>query len=283
MSLLVKLISDTGPEFIFNENDTIHIYINHDATIPVKVRDLDNTHAPFRVCISAPNTAQRIRLVKWVNDQSVQPSDFAVSKPASPATKQEYVAEEIRSNAWNAVYAAEFVRRVADARLVGDGLSDKVLCDVAKDAMALADWHSTTAQTIKSGKTADTAKPVTAENLTLWQAQMEQPWTVPYGKDKWWVTSDEGRLKHCLFHVQKSLGKIATLVERLDHWDRIQLMDQECDEVVDMAADLVTVALQIGTAVCRSVAHALVRRVTDKNGKLLDPAGGTAGRVIICK
>lgn len=121
------------------------------------------------------------------------------------------------------------------------------------------------------------------EELTIMQAQCEQPWTVPYGRDKWWVTNDEGRLKHCMAHAQKTLGKIAAIVERLDHADRSWLNDNECDEVGDLAADLLSVALQIGTTVSRGIAHALVRRVTEKNGVALDPKGGTYGRMLVCR
>jgi hypothetical protein len=128
-----------------------------------------------------------------------------------------------------------------------------------------------------------TTETVNPETLTLYRAQREQPWTVPYGENKWWVTNNEGRLKHCMAHAQKTLGKIATVIERLDHENRQWLTDEECDHVGDMAADLVTVALQIGTAVSRSVAHALVRRVVAKNGKLFDLTGGTYGRALICK
>lgn len=118
--------------------------------------------------------------------------------------------------------------------------------------------------------------------ITLFRAQCEQPWTVPYGENKWWVTNNEGRLKHCLAHAQKSLGKIAAIVERLDHVNQQWLSDAECDEVGDMAADLVSVALQIGTTVSKSIAHALARRVIAKNGKLFDRKGGTYGRALIC-
>jgi hypothetical protein len=121
------------------------------------------------------------------------------------------------------------------------------------------------------------------EELTIMLAQQQQPWTLPYGINKWWVTNDEGRLKHCLFHAQKTLGRIATLIERFDHTDNSWLSDAACDEVGDLAADLVSQALQIGTMVSRSIAHALVRRVTEKNGILLDPKGGTFGRTFICK
>lgn len=121
------------------------------------------------------------------------------------------------------------------------------------------------------------------EQLTLWQLQSLQPWTVPYAPHKHWVGGNEGRLKHCVFHAQKSLGKITAILERLDHRDEDWLTDLECDLVGDMAADLVSTALQIGTAVSRSVVHALVRRVKEKNGKVLDPKGGTYGRALICK
>ncbi|SRR5258708_4887589 len=121
------------------------------------------------------------------------------------------------------------------------------------------------------------------EELTIFQAQTEQPWTVPYGENKWWVVNNEGRLKHCLAHAQKSLGKIAAVIEQLDHENRQWLLDAEEDIVGDMAADLLSVALQIGTVVSRSIAHALVRRVIQKNGALLDQKGGTYGRVLICK
>jgi hypothetical protein len=47
------------------------------------------------------------------------------------------------------------------------------------------------------------------DELTIYLAQTKQPWTVPYGENKWWVTNDEGRLKHCLAHATKTLGKIA--------------------------------------------------------------------------
>jgi hypothetical protein len=123
---------------------------------------------------------------------------------------------------------------------------------------------------------------VNPDELTILLAQKQQPWSVPYGAHKWWVTNNEGRLKHCLAHAQKTLGKIAEIAERLDHADRQWLLDEECDAVGDMAADLVSVALRLGTTVSRSVAHALVRRVTAKNGVALDPKGGTYGRALIC-
>jgi hypothetical protein len=118
--------------------------------------------------------------------------------------------------------------------------------------------------------------------MTIHEAQQHQPWMVPYGEHKWWVVNNEGRLKHCILHAQKSLGKIATVAENLDHAERGWLTDDELSEVGDLAADLVSAALQIGTVVGRGIAHALARRVLEKNGKLLDPHGGWYGRAIIC-
>lgn len=103
------------------------------------------------------------------------------------------------------------------------------------------------------------------ETLTLWEAQIEQPWARPYG-NKWYVKNSEGQLKHTLLHASKTLGKISTIVEGLDHSERSWLSDAELDEVGDMAADLVSAALRIGNVVGRSVVHALVRRVKEKNG-----------------
>lgn len=153
----------------------------------------------------------------------------------------------------------------------------------ARHAASLAAAHAkpTPAEATASGP-APVGDP-SAETLTLFEAQRHQPWTVPYGEHKWWVVNDEGRLKHCLAHATKSIGKVAAAIERLDHSNSGWLSDAECDAVGDMAADLVSVALQIGTAVRRSVAHALVRRVKEKNGAVLDPKGGTYGRALICK
>lgn len=32
------------------------------------------------------------------------------------------------------------------------------------------------------------------DELTIYLAQTKQPWTVPYGENKWCVTNDEGRV-----------------------------------------------------------------------------------------
>lgn len=103
------------------------------------------------------------------------------------------------------------------------------------------------------------------KQLTLWDAQMQQPWAQPYS-DRHWVRSHEGQLKHAVLHAQKSLGKVATVLEGLDHSERSWLTDEELDTVGDLAADLVSAALRMGNVVGRSVAHALIRRVKQKNG-----------------
>lgn len=105
-----------------------------------------------------------------------------------------------------------------------------------------------------------------AMNLTIYKAQTEQPWAQPYGQYKHWVSNSEGQLKHAILHAQKSLGKIATIVESLDHSDSQWLSDENLAAVGDLSADLVSAALRIGNVVGHSIAHALMRRAREKNG-----------------
>lgn len=104
-----------------------------------------------------------------------------------------------------------------------------------------------------------------SNELTIFRAQMEQPWAVPYAR-KHWVNNAEGQLKHALLHATKSLGKISTIVEALDHSEASWLSDEAMATITDCAADLLSAALRIGNVVGGSVAHALVRRVREKNG-----------------
>lgn len=108
-------------------------------------------------------------------------------------------------------------------------------------------------------------KPFEAFRLTVYAAQTEQPWSVPYAS-KHWVNNAEGQLKHALLHACKSIGKLSSIIEHLDHDEKSWLSDAELDSVADYAADLVSAALRIGNVVGRSIAHRLVSRVRDKNG-----------------
>jgi hypothetical protein len=109
-------------------------------------------------------------------------------------------------------------------------------------------------------------KQMDAKALTIWEAQLQQPWAVAYGQYKHEVTSAVGQLKHAIFHAQKSLGKLASILEKLDHSDSSWLSDEAMSEAGDLAADLVSASLRVGNIVGRSVAHSLVRRVKEKNG-----------------
>jgi hypothetical protein len=123
-----------------------------------------------------------------------------------------------------------------------------------------------------------------AEDLTLFEAQMKQPWEVPYGEGKWYVKSGEGQVKHALLHATKSLGKIAAIAEALDHRESTWFTDKELDVIGDLAADVVSAALRIGNMTRRSVAHALLRRVMEKNGFTYGDARCTAlPGAMICK
>jgi hypothetical protein len=121
------------------------------------------------------------------------------------------------------------------------------------------------------------------EELTLYQAQRLQPWTVPYGKHKHSVTCALGQLKHAIFHAQKTLGKIAAEVEALDHADHSWLTDASEEVVANMAADLVSAALRMGNTVGHSVAYAIVRRAAEKNGVGYDTDNKVLPGVMICK
>jgi len=127
---------------------------------------------------------------------------------------------------------------------------------------------------IESGLTVIGSGPVTvssdtaAEKLTIEEAQRRQPWTVPYS-----VPFEVARKNymphlhatHATLHAMKSLGKLATIFEAMDH--RGGDMGENDREVVsDMAADLFTVALRLANIYGFSLAKELARRVEEKNG-----------------
>lgn len=119
------------------------------------------------------------------------------------------------------------------------------------------------------------------KNLTINHAQVHQPWTVPYaaGID---VASRElvphilG--SHTALHAMKSVGKIATVFEALDHSRDVgiegksELMTEEhFNTVRNMSADLMTAALRFANLYGFDLAEALVERIKEKNGVDLPP------------
>lgn len=110
------------------------------------------------------------------------------------------------------------------------------------------------------------------KTLTIHHAQAHQPWTVPYSEGV--LHASESGVPHILsthdvLHAMKSLGKLATVFERLDHAEGGKIPPDEAYQakvtVRAMAADLVTAALRLGNLWDFSVAEALVERVKDKN------------------
>ena len=106
--------------------------------------------------------------------------------------------------------------------------------------------------------------------LTFYHAQYNQPWTVPYRSG---VVEAQERLlvphimaSHAVLHAMKSLGKLATVFEKLDHREVGMLTEQELTTIENMSADLVTVALRLGNMYNFPVADVLTARIWEKNG-----------------
>lgn len=122
------------------------------------------------------------------------------------------------------------------------------------------------------------------KTLTIHHAQKFQPWTVPYaaGID----VAAEGLVPHILathtvLHAAKSLGKMASVFEALDHSRSVgipgtsEAMTVQQKEVVRaMSADLLTAALRFANLYDFDLAAALVERIEEKNGVKLSPWRG---------
>ncbi len=105
------------------------------------------------------------------------------------------------------------------------------------------------------------------DRLTIADAQIFQPWTVPYAGG---VLRAEAELvphilgSHCALHAAKSVGKLASVFESLDHDPVIN--PAQLATIEDMAADLITAALRMGNLYGFDLEDVLVRRVLEKNG-----------------
>lgn len=109
------------------------------------------------------------------------------------------------------------------------------------------------------------------DHLTIDQAQYGQPWTVPYAQD--FVDAQAKLLPHlylthAILHAAKSVGKLAAVVENLDH-DPLMVPSQR-RVCADMAADLVTAALRIANLLGFRLSTVLAERVAEKNGAEID-------------
>ncbi len=117
--------------------------------------------------------------------------------------------------------------------------------------------------------------PEEIEEITIEQAQRNQPWTVPYSEEFLMCAGREarqyngGRMQHLyathtVLHAMKSLGKMAAIFEAIDHRGG-GILDEERATVRAMAADLLTAALRFGNLYGFSIVWELARRVRDKN------------------
>ena len=119
------------------------------------------------------------------------------------------------------------------------------------------------------------------KKLTISHAQENQPWTVPYsaGMD---IAAQElvphimG--SHVVLHATKSIGKMATVFEALDHSRSIgetgksePMTEQHREMIAAMSADLMTAALRFGNLSGFDLATVLVERVEEKNGVKIAP------------
>ena len=105
-------------------------------------------------------------------------------------------------------------------------------------------------------------------------AQKHQPWTVPYSGSVQRARRtgvDHIFGSHTVLHATKTVGKLASVFESLDHTDEPITADQEA-VVRDMAADLMTAAMRLANLYGFDLETELVRRVTEKNGTGFNPA-----------
>lgn len=114
------------------------------------------------------------------------------------------------------------------------------------------------------------------DTLTLRRLQHTQPWTVPYsaGID---LAAESGTIPHILgshvvLHAGKTLGKLASVFESLDHSRDVgqhgksePLSEYDLGVIADMSADLVTEAMRLANLYGFDLAERLVLRSEEKN------------------
>lgn len=107
------------------------------------------------------------------------------------------------------------------------------------------------------------------DSLTIRFAQKFQPWDVPYspGVMEAQDTSVPHILgSHCVLHAIKSLGRIASVFEQMDHSDENFSAEQR-SIVRSMSADLMTASMRFANLLGFDLAEALVERVAEKNAR----------------
>lgn len=109
---------------------------------------------------------------------------------------------------------------------------------------------------------------MTRDQLTIRDAQTNQPWTVPYSPGV--NLASQGHVphimaSHCVLHGAKSLGKLAAVFEALDHSGAAYPTDTQVGIIRAMSADLMTIALRFANLYMFDLAAALQERVAEKN------------------
>ena len=104
---------------------------------------------------------------------------------------------------------------------------------------------------------------------SLGQLQRHQPWTVPYSS-RFETASGAIHLPHlpavhAVLHAMKSLGKIATILERLDHREACDPSPEERTTVRSMSADLLTISMRLANLFAFDLGEALLERQAEKN------------------
>lgn len=114
------------------------------------------------------------------------------------------------------------------------------------------------------------------KTLTIQHAQDFQPWTVPYSAGIDLAAKElipHIHASHTVLHATKSIGKLATVFEALDHSRSIgehgkseQITPEQMAVVRNMSADLFTAALRFANLYGFDLAAVLVDRIQEKNG-----------------
>lgn len=120
--------------------------------------------------------------------------------------------------------------------------------------------------------------------ITLRRLQETQPWTIPY-KTAIDVAVEDGSIPHLLgshvvLHIGKTLGKLASVFESLDHsrdvgtyGESMPLSYYDLGVIQDMAADLVTEAMRLANLYKFDLASRVVLRSEEKNRVVLSWPG----------
>lgn len=106
--------------------------------------------------------------------------------------------------------------------------------------------------------------------LTIDHAQKTQPWVHPYADRNRYDSMgfrSPFMVNHCFLHITKALGKIAKVLEEVDHSNVGPVpLDSDIDVIMGAVADIVSSCLKISTVYGFSLARILSKRVLEKNG-----------------